>query len=90
MYPSGWEKQKSMKVNYTTSKKTLEKNLQQNNGLWDRLLLQNGPWGSPRQVLEPPRQPPGSPPGSPKTSPGSHCDSCLAPPGPPCESLGAP
>ena len=49
-----------MKVSYTTSKKQLQKNLQQNDGVWDRILLQNGPWGSPRQVLEPPRQPPGS------------------------------
>ena len=49
-----------MKVNYKTSKKMLQKSLQQNKGLWDRLLLQNGPWGSPRQILEPPRQPPGS------------------------------
>ena len=52
-----------MSVNYKTSKKQLQKSLQQNNGLWDRLLLQNGAWGSPRQVLEPPRQPPGSPQG---------------------------
>ena len=52
-----------MKVNYKTSKKPLQKSLQQNNGLWDRLLLQNGPWGCPRQVLEPPRQPPESPQG---------------------------
>ena len=52
-----------MKVSYKTSKKLLQKSLQQNNGVWDRLLLQNGPWGSPRQVLEPPRQPPGSPQG---------------------------
>ena len=52
-----------MKVSYKTSKKQLQKSLQQNNGLWDRLLLQNGPCGSPRQVLEPPRQPPGSPQG---------------------------
>ena len=52
-----------MKVNYTTSKKTLQKSLQQNNGLWDRLLLQNCPCGPPRQVLEPLRQPPGSPQG---------------------------
>ena len=52
-----------MKVSYKTSKKLLQKSLQQNNGVWDRLLLQNGPWGSPRQVLETPRQPPGSPQG---------------------------
>ena len=59
-----------MKVNYKTSKKTLQKRLQQNNGLWDRLLLQNGPCGFPRQVLEPPRQPPGSPQGVPRESKG--------------------
>ena len=50
-----------MKVSYKTSKKMLQNNLQQNNGVLDRLLLQNGPWESPRQVPEPPRQPPGSP-----------------------------
>ena len=52
-----------MKVSYKTSKKQVQKRLQENNGVWDQLLLQNGPWGSPRQVLEPPRQPPGSPQG---------------------------
>ena len=52
-----------MKVSYKTSKKLLQKNLQENNGVCDRLLLRNGLWGSPRQVLEPPRQPPGSPQG---------------------------
>ena len=49
-----------MKVSYKTSKKLLQKSLQQNNGVLDRLLLQNGPWESPRQVPEPPRQPQGS------------------------------
>ena len=54
-----------MKVSCKTSKKLLQKSLQQNNGVWDQLLLQNGPWESPRQVPEPPRQPPGrQPPGS--------------------------
>ena len=52
-----------MKVSYKTSKKQFQKSLQQNNGVWGRLLLQNGPWGFPRQVLEPPRRPPGSPQG---------------------------
>ena len=75
-----------MKVSYTTSKKQLQKRLKQNHGVWGQLLLQNGPWGSPRQVQSLPRQSPGSP----KASPGSLCDSSLAPPGPPCEPLGAP
>ena len=52
-----------MKVSYKTSKKQLQTSLQENNRVWDQLLLQNGPWGFPRQVPEPPRQPLGSPQG---------------------------
>ena len=42
--------------------------------------------GRPGRSQSLPRQSPGSP----KASPGSLCDSSLAPPGPPCEPLGAP
>ena len=76
-------KTKNMKVSYKTSKKQLQNSLQLNNGVWDRLLLQNGPWGSPRQLPDPPQAAPGA-------QKGSLCDSCLAPSGPPCESLAAP
>ena len=75
-----------MKVSYKTSNKQLQKSLQENNGVWDQLLLQNGPWALPGRSQSVPRQPPGSP----KASPDSLCDSCLAPPGTPCESLAAP
>jgi len=49
-----------MKVSYKTSKKLLQQSLQQNTGVLDRFLLQNGTWESPRQVPESPRQLPGS------------------------------
>ena len=52
-----------MKVSYKTSKKQDQKSLQQDNGVWDQLLLQNGPWESPGQVPEPTRQSTGSPQG---------------------------
>ena len=44
------------------------------------------PWRLPGRSWRLPRQSPGTP----KASPGSLCDSCLAPPGPPCKSLAPP
>ena len=49
-----------MTVSYKTSKKLLEKSLQQNNGVWDQLFLQNGPWSLPGRSQSLPRQPLGA------------------------------
>ena len=52
-----------MKLSYKTSKKQLQKSLKQNNDVWGQFLLQNGPWGSLRQVPEPPQAAPRQPKG---------------------------
>ena len=63
MFPQGWGNQKNMKVIYKTSKKQFQKSLKQHNDVWGQFLLQNGPWGSPRQVPEPPQAAPRQPKG---------------------------
>ena len=52
-----------MKVSYKTVKKQLQKSLKQNNDVLGQLLLQNGPWGSSRQVPERPQAVPRQPKG---------------------------
>ena len=52
-----------MKISQKTSKNRLQTRLQQHNRVWDHILLQNGPLGSPRQVLEPPQAAPREPKG---------------------------
>ena len=61
MHPEGWEKQGSIEVSYTNSKKQLQKSLQQNHRVWGQLLVQHGPWAFVRQVPEPPQAAPRKP-----------------------------
>ena len=63
--------------------KRLQTSLLQNHRAWDQNLLQNCPWGSPRQVPEPSQ----AASGELWASPGRLCESCLAAPSPPYEPL---
>ena len=77
-----------MKVSYTISKKNnsfktaCRKTIEFGINCYFKIV----PGGLPGSSQSLPRQAPGSP----KASSGSLCDSCLAPPGPPCEPLAPP